>query len=150
MCSLRACHMWLTRNHMFIREIWGKFTSFIFWNFEISKFQKSELGKFIPNFPLKHVITSTNLLHIFRTSFFKNTSEWLFLISVQLILFPRLRYTWYSESLNYFSFIIPRFSKKVSTKSFFLGTARLWNSLHVHCLPLNADLNFLKTIHKQE
>ena len=25
-----------------------------------SKFQKSELGKFIPNFPLKHVITSTN------------------------------------------------------------------------------------------
>ena len=63
-CSLRACHMWLTRNHIFIREIWGKFTSFIFWNFEItreiSKFQKSELGKFIPNFPLKHVITSTN------------------------------------------------------------------------------------------
>ena len=35
-CSLRACDMWLTRNHMFIREIWGKFTSFIFWNFEIS------------------------------------------------------------------------------------------------------------------
>ena len=35
-CSLRACHMWLTRNHMFIREIWGNFTSFIFWNFEIS------------------------------------------------------------------------------------------------------------------
>ena len=34
--SLRACHMWLTRNHMFIREIWGKFTSFIFWDFEIS------------------------------------------------------------------------------------------------------------------
>ena len=44
---------------MFIREIWGKFTSFIFWNCEISK---SELGKFIPNFPLKHVITSTNFI----------------------------------------------------------------------------------------
>ena len=28
----------------------------------ISKFQKSELSKFIPNFPLKHVITSTNFL----------------------------------------------------------------------------------------
>ena len=27
-----------------------------------SKFQKSELGKFIPNFPLKHVITSTNIV----------------------------------------------------------------------------------------
>ena len=28
--------------------------------FEISKFRKSELGNFIPNFPLKQVITSTN------------------------------------------------------------------------------------------
>ena len=36
MCSLRACYMWLTRNHVFIREIWGKFTPFIFWNFEVS------------------------------------------------------------------------------------------------------------------
>ena len=35
-CSYRACNMWLTRNHMFIRDIWGKFISFIFWNFEIS------------------------------------------------------------------------------------------------------------------
>ena len=65
-CSLRSCHRWLTRNHIFIREIWGKFTLFIYWNFsrstwEISKFQKSELGKFISNSPLKHVITSTNL-----------------------------------------------------------------------------------------
>ena len=37
-----------------------------FWNLprftrEISKFQKSELGKLIPNLPLKNVITSTNL-----------------------------------------------------------------------------------------
>ena len=40
---------------MFIHEIWGRrFTR------EISKFQKSELGKFSPNFPLKHLITSTN------------------------------------------------------------------------------------------
>ena len=34
--SLRAFHMWLTRNHMFILKIWGKFTYFIFWNFQIS------------------------------------------------------------------------------------------------------------------
>ena len=38
-----------------------------FWNLprftrEISKFQKSELDRFIQNFPLKHVITSTNLI----------------------------------------------------------------------------------------
>ena len=60
LCSLRACHVWLTRNHMFIHEIWGKFTSFIFGNFE--------LGKFIPNFPLKHVITSIKL-HLLWTPF---------------------------------------------------------------------------------
>ena len=39
----------LSLDHMFIRKIW-------------EKFQKSELSKFIPNFPLKHVITSTNLV----------------------------------------------------------------------------------------
>ena len=36
MCSLTACHMWFTRNHMCIREISEKFTSFIYSNFEIS------------------------------------------------------------------------------------------------------------------
>ena len=46
---------------MFIREIWGKLISF---TREISKFQKSELGKFIPNFPLKHAITSTNNISV--------------------------------------------------------------------------------------
>ena len=53
-----ACHMWLTRNHMFIHEICERFTSFVFWNFEISKFHESELGKFILNSPLKNVITT--------------------------------------------------------------------------------------------
>ena len=43
-----------------------------FWNLprfaqEISKFQKSELGKFMPNYPLKHVITSTNRTFLSRT-----------------------------------------------------------------------------------
>ena len=44
---------------MFIREIGGNLPRSFF---EIlkSKFQKSELGKFITNFPLKHVITNTN------------------------------------------------------------------------------------------
>ena len=46
---------------MFIREIWGKFISFEILKYpSILTFQKSEPGKFIPNIPLKHVITSTN------------------------------------------------------------------------------------------
>ena len=34
-CSYRTSQMWLTRSHMSIHEIWGKFSSFIFWNFEV-------------------------------------------------------------------------------------------------------------------
>ena len=46
---------------MFIREIWGKYTlNLPRFTWEISKFQKSELGKFILNFPVKYVITSAN------------------------------------------------------------------------------------------
>ena len=46
---------------------------FKFWNlpyiiWEISKFQKSELGKFTPNFLLKHVITSIKLFSFSRKS----------------------------------------------------------------------------------
>ena len=43
---------------------------------EISKFQKSEIGKFIRNFPLKHVITSTNFQEL-GTSIFKEHSQWM-------------------------------------------------------------------------
>ena len=46
MCSFRACHMWLTRDHMFIREIWGKFTSFIFWSFVISRLKRGRFQNF--------------------------------------------------------------------------------------------------------
>ena len=72
-CSLRTCHMWLTRNHMFIsrinmwflvNHIWQSHLGnvYLVYFFEIlkSRFQKSELGKFIAYFPLKNVITSTN------------------------------------------------------------------------------------------
>ena len=92
-CSLRACQMWLTRNHMFIRQVWGKFTSFIF---EISKspsfhlggfiVSKSELGKFIRNFPLKRVITSTNSLYISRTPFLRTPLKGCFWTIVHLVI----------------------------------------------------------------
>ena len=41
---------------------WNLGNVYLVYFFEIlkSRFQKSELGKFIPYFPLKHVITSTN------------------------------------------------------------------------------------------
>ena len=57
-CSLRTCHMWWTRNHMFIREIWGKFTLFIFWNFEISLVSLKRFQNF-------KKVNSVNLSQIF-------------------------------------------------------------------------------------
>ena len=52
-----------------------------FWNFprftrEIWKFQKSELGKFIQNFSLKHMITSTNIC-VIRWNFIVLRIPWL-------------------------------------------------------------------------
>ena len=53
---------------MLFREFWDKlslvhllkFRNFSRFTREISKISKGELGKFIPNFPQNHVITSTN------------------------------------------------------------------------------------------
>ena len=44
-CPLRACHIWLTRNHMFIWEIWSKFTSFIFEVLNLEKMNSVNLSK---------------------------------------------------------------------------------------------------------
>ena len=55
-CSLRPCRMWLTRNHMFLREIWGKFTSFIFWNFGISLVSLGRFYSPTANFVLLNLI----------------------------------------------------------------------------------------------
>ena len=59
LCNSYPCVLFESLSHVINQE------SHIYsWNlkkiWKISKFQKSELGKFIPNFPLKHVITSTN------------------------------------------------------------------------------------------
>ena len=69
-CSSGACHMWLTRNHMFIREIWGKFTWFVFWN--------------LSQISLLNVITSTTHLKT-RNAFKGNRSELIRLNSPNII-----------------------------------------------------------------
>ena len=58
--------MFISRINMcfLVNHIWQSHLGnvYLVYFFEIlkSRFQKSELGKFIPYFPLKHVITSTN------------------------------------------------------------------------------------------
>ena len=55
-------HVINQKSHVYLWNLWKIYlVHFLkFRNLKISKFQESELGKFIPNFPLKHVITSTN------------------------------------------------------------------------------------------
>ena len=70
-CSYRACNVINQESHVYSWHL-GKiyFVYFLkFWNLprfirEISKFRKSKLGKCIPNFPLKHVITNTTFFEV--------------------------------------------------------------------------------------
>ena len=39
-CSSRACHLWLTRNHMFIREIWKNLPRSLFEILKSQSFKK--------------------------------------------------------------------------------------------------------------
>ena len=55
--------------------------------------------------------------------------------------FSRGRSTCYSDKLHDFSVTIPRCYKNIYVNSFFLGTARLWNSLPWECFPLTYNLN---------
>ena len=55
------------------------------------------------------------------------------------------RYTLYSDGLHDFSVAIPRCYKDVYINSFFLRTARLWNSLPIECFPLTFDLSDFKS-----
>ena len=80
LCHSYPCVLFESLSHMISQEShvysWnlGKIYLVHFWKLwslppfsrEVSKFQKTELGKFIPNFPLKHVITSANDLTKFH------------------------------------------------------------------------------------
>ena len=67
MCSVRACHMWLPGITCLFVKFGENLPRSFFENLKIlkiPKFQKSEHGQFTLNFPLKHVITSANLMNM--------------------------------------------------------------------------------------
>ena len=59
--------------------------------------------------------------------------------------YSRGRSTHYSDRLQDFSVTIHRCYKDVYVNSFFLRTARLWNSLPIECVPLTYDLSGFKS-----
>ena len=59
--------------------------------------------------------------------------------------FSQVRSTCYFDRLYDFSVTIPRHYKDANVNSFFLCTARLWNSLPIECVPLTNDLSGFKS-----
>ena len=93
-CSVRVMELRLLNLLILIDCFWCNSRSFFeilkspewkFQNFKISKFQKSEFGKSILNFPLKHVIISTNC-YLGKTNLkkFRQKAEYCFLKKSQI------------------------------------------------------------------
>ena len=108
-----------------------------FWNIprltrEISKFQKSKLGKFIPNFPLKHVSTSTNTFLLSHHKSLQLIRLFSYLVRDYII--TRFSHKLCFDSLNCLTeilTIIPRIIWQNKNKT--LLKRGLWN----RCFPVN-------------
>ena len=87
--------------------------------------------------PLAHRRNVASLSLFYRYYFGRCSSELAQLVPLP---FSRGRSTRYSDRLHDFSVTIPRCYKDVYVNSFFLRTAKLWNSLPIECFPLTYDL----------
>ena len=103
------------------------------WNCWIS-YKNGYAGLLVQN------VTSLSLFYIYY--FGRFSSELAELVPIS---YTRGRSTHYSDRLHDFSVIIPRCYKDVNVNSFFLRTARLWNSLPIECFPLTNHLSGFKS-----
>ena len=92
--------------------------------------------------PLAHRRNVASLSLFYRYYFGRCSSELAQLVPLP---FSWGRSTHYSDRLHDFSVIIPRCYKYVNVNSFFLRTARLWNSLPIECFPLTNHLSGFKS-----
>ena len=92
--------------------------------------------------PLGHCQNVVSLSLFYRYYFGRCSSE-----LTQLVPHPysRGRSTNYCDRFHDFFVIIPRCYKDVYASSFFLRTARLWNSVPIECFPLTYDLSGFKS-----
>ena len=113
----------------------------------LEKLQKQICRTVGPSFaasiePLPHRRNVASLSLFYRYYFGRCSSELAQLVPLP---FSRGRSTRYSDRLHNFSVTIPRCYKDVYVNSFFLRTARLWNSLPTECFPLTYDLSGFKS-----
>ena len=92
--------------------------------------------------PLGHRRNVASLGLFYRYYFGRCSSELAQLVPLS---YSRGRSSRYSDRLHDFSVTIPRCYKDAYVNSFFPRTAGLWNSLPIECLPLNYNLNGLKS-----
>ena len=80
-------------------------------------------------------------LNLFYRYYFDRCSSEL----AQPVPLPSGKSTCYSDRLYDFPVIIPGCYKDLYVNSFFLRTARLWNSLPIKCSPMTYDLSGFKS-----
>ena len=88
--------------------------------------------------PLAHRRNVASLSLFYRYYCGRCSSQLVELVSLP---YSQGKSTRYSDRLHDFSVTIPRCYKDVYISSFFLCTARLWNSLSIECFPLTYDLS---------
>ena len=88
--------------------------------------------------PLAHRRNVASLSLFYRYYCGRCSSQLVELVSLP---YSQGKSTRYSDRLHDFSVTIPRCYKDVYINSFFLCTARLWNSLSIECFPLTYDLS---------
>ena len=92
--------------------------------------------------PLAHCRNVVSLSFFYRYYFGRSSSK----LAQQVPLpYSRGRSTRYSDRLHDFSVTIPRCYMDVYVNSFFLRTARPWNSLPIKCFPLTYGLSGFKS-----
>ena len=91
--------------------------------------------------PLAHCRNVASLSLFYRYYFGRCSSELAQLVPLP---FSQGRSTRYSDRLHDFSVTILRCDKDVYVNSFFLHTAKLWNSLPIECFPLTYDHSCFK------
>ena len=93
--------------------------------------------------PLPHCQNVASLSLFYKYYFGRSSSELALLVQLP---FSQGRSTCYSDRLRDISVTIPRCYKNVYVNSFFLRTARLWDSPSMECFPLTYNLSGFKSI----
>ena len=129
-CMEYCCHVWAAAPSSCYMELLDKLQK------QICRTVRLSLAASLK--PLVHCRNVASISFFYRYYFGRCSFE---LAQLVPLLFSRGRFTRYSDRLHDFPVTIPRCCKGVYVNSFFLHTARPWNSLPVECFPLTYDLN---------